>query len=228
MEAVIRILLIMHIGAGGVALVSGLLAIVLRKRPRLHRPVGRTYFWAMTLIFVSALVLSGVHGNVFLFCVGFFSYYSCLTAYRSLRLKGLHRGQRPKWVDWVIEIFFGFMHVVFLGLGGYLIASLNLTFGIVSSVFGLIGLRGNYVTLKRLHGRIVYRNYWVLAHIGGMTGSYIGALTAFAVNNSERIPLPGLVLWLGPTAFLVPFIVWEIGRHQRLAGRFGSETRLTH
>lgn len=227
MEAVIRIVLFVHIGAGGVALVSGLLAILFRKRLRLHRPMGRTYFWAMTMIFVSALVLSSAHGNVFLFCVAFFSYYSCLTAYRSLRLKELHLGRQPAVIDWAIEVFFGLMHLVFLGVGTYLVASPHLTFGIVSLVFGLIGLRGNYVTLKRLRGRVVYRNYWLLAHIGGMTGSYIGALTAFVVNNSEKIPLPGLVLWLGPTAFLVPFIIWEIGRYQRLAGRFGTDTRLT-
>jgi len=43
-----------------------------------------------------------------------------------------------------------------------------------------------------------------------MCGSYIGAITAFVVNQSQHIPLPQVVLWLGPTAIIVPIIVMEL------------------
>ncbi len=43
-----------------------------------------------------------------------------------------------------------------------------------------------------------------------MLGSYIGAITAFVVNQAEHIPLPQIVLWLGPAAILVPIIVVEL------------------
>ncbi len=85
--------------------------------------------------------------------------------------------------------------------------------GIVSLVFGIIGIRGNASTIKRLKGKVTKRNYWLLGHIGGMLGSYIGALTAFLVNNGNHIPLPPIVLWLGPTVIFVPMIIWELRKH---------------
>lgn len=218
----IKILLFIHIAAGSLALLSGLLAIVLRARVRFHRPAGRVYFWSMTVVFFTAIIVSTAHSNLFLFCVAFFSYYSCLTGYRALKLKKLHLDQKASRLDWAIEIFFALMHLAFVGLAFYLFTQSNINFGIISLVFGLIGLRGNYVTTQRLKKHLVYRNYWLLAHIGGMMGSYIGAFTAFVVNNSTRIPLPPVVLWLGPAAFLVPLILFEIKKHERKAGKFAE------
>jgi hypothetical protein len=43
-----------------------------------------------------------------------------------------------------------------------------------------------------------------------MCGSYIGAITAFVVNQSEHIPLPEIALWLGPTAIITPIIIMEL------------------
>ena len=207
MESFIKILLFFHIAAGTISLISGLIAIVLRNRVKLHRPVGKIYFWAMTVVFVTAVVVSTAHENIFLFCVAFFTYYACLTAYRSLRLKKLHLDQQPLILDWAIEVFFGLMNVAFVLFAFFLLTGENKSFGTISLVFGIFGLRGNYFTIQRLRKKLVYRNYWLLAHIGGMMGSYIGAITAFVVNNSARIPLPSVLLWLGPTVFLVRGVI---------------------
>lgn len=215
-----KIILIIHIIAGSLALLSGLFAIIFRNKVKIHKPIGKIYFWAMTVIFVSAIYMSIVHTNVFLFCVAFFTYYSCLTAYRSLKLKKLHLDQRPTKFDWAIEIFFGFMHIAFVIVGGLLFIKGNIAFGIISSVFGILGIRGNYATWQRFKKNLVYRNYWLLAHIGGMMGSYIGAITAFVVNNSAIIPAPPIVLWLGPAAFIVPLIIFEVKKHEKKAGKF--------
>ena len=50
---------------------------------------------------------------------------------------------------------------------------------------------------------------WLKVHIGNMCGSYIGAITAFVVNQGEYIPLPPIVLWLGPTVIIVPILLAE-------------------
>jgi len=86
-------------------------------------------------------------------------------------------------------------------------------------VFGLIGINGNYGTIKRFRKKLIYKNYWLLAHIGGMLGSYIGAITAFVVNNSRHIPAPDLVLWLGPAALIVPLMMIELKKHKDKAGK---------
>lgn len=220
MESVIKILLVLHIAAGTVSLISGLFAIILRNKVKWHRHAGLIYFWGMSVVFVTAVVISTAHSNVFLFCVAFFTYYSCLTAYRSLRLKKLHLDQKPTLFDWSIEVFFGLMHIAFVFFSGYLFFSGNHSFAIISLVFGLLGLRGNQVTLARFRKKLVYRNYWLLAHIGGMLGSYIGAVTAFVVNNAARIPVPDVLLWLGPAGFLVPLIAFEIKKYEKKAGKF--------
>ncbi len=215
-----KIILILHIIAGSLALLSGLFAIIFRNKVKIHKPIGMIYFWAMTVIFVSAIYMSIAHENVFLFCVAFFTYYACLTAYRSLKLKKLHLDQKPTNFDWAIEIFFGFMHISFIGLAIYFLIKGSSTIGIISLVFGILGIRGNYFTLQRFRKKLVYKNYWLLAHISGMLGSYIGAITAFTVNNEKWIQAPGIVLWLGPTVFLVPLIIYEIRKHEKKAGKF--------
>jgi hypothetical protein len=117
--------------------------------------------------------------------------------------------------DWIIEAFFGLMHLAFTALAIYLFINKNMSFGIISLAFGLLGLRGNYSTIKRLRKKIRYSNYWLVAHISGMLGSYIGVLTAFLVNNNRWIHAPDLLVWLGPAVFLIPLIVFEVNKRKR-------------
>ncbi|MCW3076055.1 MAG: hypothetical protein JWO32_664 [Bacteroidetes bacterium] len=220
MEKLTLSILILHITAATIALLSGLLAILFRNKLKIHRPVGKIYFWAMTVVCSTAVYLSVIKLNIFLFCVSFFTYYACLTAYRSLKLKKLHLGQKPTWFDWSIELFFGVMHIGFLGFAAFLLISGNTSFGIISLAFGFLGIRGNYITIKRFTGQQEYRNYWLLAHISGMSGSYIGALTAFLVNNNKWIHAPQVLVWLGPTVFIIPLVVFEMKKHRQKAGKF--------
>jgi hypothetical protein len=203
---------IIHIIAGGIALLTGLGAILYRHKTKIHKRIGKIYFWCMSIIFVSAVFMSLVKINLFLLCIAFFSYYAALTAYRSLQLKKLHIGQKPEKLDWLIEFFFGLMHFAFVGFALYLLLNNNSSFGTISLVFGLIGLRSNYTTIKRLRGQITEKAYWLMAHVSGMIASYIATITAFTVNNNQWIGMPNIVAWLGPTILLVPFIFYEIGK----------------
>lgn len=220
-------ILICHVIAGGIALLSGVGAIVFRNKVNIHKKFGIVYFWAMTFIFFSAIYLSVLKSNIFLFCVAFFSYYQCLVAFRSLKLKKIHIGEKPRLVDWLVEIFFGIVHVGFIAFACWQLMLQNYSYGIVSFIFGVIGIRGNLSTIKRLRGNIVYKNYWLQAHAGGMIGSYIGAITAFTVNNNRWIHIPELVAWLGPTVVLVPFISFEIKKLKKTTLRISEGERLT-
>lgn len=215
MELFIKVSVIVHVIAGSLALLSGLIAILFRNDVRSHRPFGRFYFWCMTVIFVTAVYVSVYRGNLFLFCISFFSYYNCLTAFRSLRLKHLHKGQKAKMTDWVIEWAFGIVHVGIIGLGVFLLINGEKQPGIICLVFGSIGLRINYLSNKRLRGDVDYSNYWLLAHIGGMLGSYIAAITAFLVNNNLWMRLPMLAAWLAPTIILLPLLIYELQRNKK-------------
>jgi hypothetical protein len=58
--------------------------------------------------------------------------------------------------------------------------------------------------------------YWVIAHLTGMIGSYAVLWTAFYVDNAHLIPglnrLPTLTFWVAPTLIAVPFLVRSIRR----------------
>lgn len=225
MEGFIHLSLIIHIVFGSISLLTGLAAILLRNKVKLHRPFGKVYFWCMNVVFITAFYVSIYRGNVFLFFVSVFTYYSAITAWRTLKLKKLHLEQDPHWIDWGIEVVFGLMHLSFIVFGLLLIRN-NFSFGTISLVFGLVGLRSNFSTIKRLRKKLQYKNYWLLAHIGGMLGSYIGAFTAFVVNNNRWIGAPDLIMWLGPAILFVPLMIFEIKKHQAKAGKLTVKTDL--
>jgi len=210
MKTFIQISLIIHVIAGAAALLFGALAIFLKKNTPKHKPVGKIYFWSMTIIFITGVYLSVFKNNIFLFLIAFFTYYSVCIAYRALKLKHLNITQKPTIIDWAIEIIAG---ISFIGMVTFAVLayfnSHNLE-AIIPFVFGSLGLWGVIQNTKRLLNKPKETMGWLKVHIGNMLGSYIGAITAFVVNQMEHIPLPPIVMWLGPTAILVPIIVFEL------------------
>ena len=104
MEKFIHWTVIIHVVCGFGALATGIIAFLLRKNTPKHKKAGIVYFYLMTIIFVSAVFLSIVKGLMFFFFIAVFTYYSCLVAYRALKLKNLHKGQKPTAIDWAIQV----------------------------------------------------------------------------------------------------------------------------
>ncbi|MBL7934375.1 MAG: hypothetical protein JNM51_01045 [Bacteroidia bacterium] len=210
MEKILTITIIIHVLAGIGALIFGALSIILKKNTPKHKPVGRIYFYCMTTIFVTGVFLSVCKGLLFLFFIAIFTYYSTIIAYRALRLKNLHNGQKPAIIDWIVEVIAGltFVGLIIFAII-YYIQNKDVN-ALIPFAFGTMGLWGVIKNTKRLLSKPKETLYWLKMHIGNMLGSYIGAITAFVVNQSEHIPLPPIALWLGPTAILVPIIVVEL------------------
>lgn len=210
MEKTISIMLFIHVVAATGALISGALAIILKRNTPKHKPVGKFYFWCMTIVFITATFISVVKRHQFLFLIGIFTYYSTVIAYRALKLKNLHNGQKPHFIDWLIEAIAG---ITFLGMVAFAVIVYFQTKSfeaIIPFVFGVLGTYGVYRNiLKYVHGQ-TETMYWLKKHIGNMCGSYIGAITAFTVNQSDHIPLSPIILWLGPTLIITPIIVFEL------------------
>ena len=210
MEKTISIMLFIHVVAATGALISGALAIILKRNTPKHKPVGKFYFWCMTIVFITATFISVVKRHQFLFLIGIFTYYSTVIAYRALKLKNLHNGQKPQFIDWLIEAIAG---ITFLGMVAFAVIVYFQTKSfeaIIPFVFGVLGTYGVYRNiLKYIHGQ-TETMYWLKKHIGNMCGSYIGAITAFTVNQSDHIPLNPIILWLGPTFIITPIIIIEL------------------
>lgn len=210
MELILKILVIIHVIAGAGALIFGAIAFGLRKKTPKHKPIGKIYFWCMTAVFITAMIVSVAKSLLFLFLIGIFSYYSTIIAYRSLRLKNLHKGQKPLKIDWLIEITAG---LTFLGMValGILVFIKNQSFGgLVPLIFGAFGFLSVRTNIKLLTQSPKETLYWLKKHIGHMMGSYIGALTAFLVNQTEYIPINQTLLWFLPAIIIVPVMRIEM------------------
>lgn len=203
-------MLIIHVIFASLALVSGALAIVMKSNTPRHKPVGRIYFWSMTLVFITATFISVVKNLQFLFLIGVFTYYATLIAYRALKLKSLHQGQKPQVMDWIIEAVAGITFLCMIIFAVVVYLQSGSAEAIIPFVFGTLGVWGVYRNVSAFIKGPTETLYWLKKHIGNMCGSYIGAITAFTVNQSAYIPLNPIILWLGPTLIITPIIVFEL------------------
>ena len=126
-----------------------------------------------------------------------------------MNLRVLSKGQKPKFIDWFFSLGMLLTGSCFVAWGIYLITSYT-TFGLVLLIFGLIGLINVKNDFKNYSGRYKNKNYWMLIHIGRMIGAYIASLTAFIMINAKHFPIDidPIILWLGPTLILTPFLVY--------------------
>lgn len=209
MDQFIRVLVIIHIIAGSGALIFGAIAFALRKNTPKHKPIGRIYFWCMTVVFITAMFVSVYKELLFLFLIGIFTYYSTIIAYRSLRLKNLHKGQKPLKIDWLIEIIAGLTFTGMIAFAAYILIVKGNLGGVIPLVFGAFGLLSVRTNVRLMTRQPKETLYWLKKHIGHMMGSYIGAVTAFLVNQTEYIPINPIILWLGPAVIVVPAIIIE-------------------
>jgi hypothetical protein len=163
---------------------------------------------------VTALILSFALPIYFLAMVAVFSFYSAFAAYRILSLKDMYTGARPKPLDWVAAVItilsslllflMGLLRPELMGVGVIQIAGHAVS--IVSIVFGLIGMRMGQASITGFLKPPTEKMFWWFAHMQGMLGSYIAALTAFSAVNLTRWFGPAWWVWLWPTILGVPAI----------------------
>lgn len=217
-EISIQYILYLHILVGGISIVSGGISIASKKGKTLHKKSGKIYFWAMTFVFITGIIVAGYRFNRFLFLIAFLSYYSIFAGVRILKLKRLHKNQSPKWYDWIAGIINGLANLVFIGLGVYyfLRGNTNVAGATLSIAFGVGGFLISYTNLKPFIIRPDKAYHWYLAHIGNMMGGYIATLTAFLSTMVTRFELmnPFLAFAL-PSLFGVPFIIYWLNQTEK-------------
>ena len=196
---------------GGLSLLSGAVAIASKKGGDLHRKSGKIYFWAMTLVFITGIIVAGYRFNRFLFLIAFLSYYSVFAGVRVLKLKQLHKEQKAKGIDWFAGLANAIANLVFIGLGVYymIVRGAASPGALLSIGFGVGGLMISYVNLKQFIFKPDKAYHWYLTHIGNMMGGYIATLTAFLSTIVTRFDLmnPFLAFAL-PSLIGVPLIVY--------------------
>jgi hypothetical protein len=123
-----------------------------------------------------------------------------------------HRwGTRYLWAYTVVFITAMLLSVQHWPADAYLLVLATIGYGLALGGYGVRRLR-HMPWLTRLLGE-----WWVIAHLVGMIGSYVVLLTAFYVDNAHLIPglqrLPSVVFWCGPSLVALPFLVRAIARY---------------
>jgi hypothetical protein len=214
MESVIKFLTYSHVIAGTISLVAAPIALVVFKGGKAHRLWGQIFFWAMTWIFISALIISLYKSIPFLLMLSILSYFLVVSAYRTLYLKKIPGS--AKYYDWLSVIITGGFMLYFVGSGIYNIIVQKGTIAYLSIFFGIGGL---YLVWRNVLDFIrppKTKHDWLFRHIGNMTGGFIASVTAFSANVLYF--MPGALSWLWPSLIGVPLIIYWIRTYRRKLG----------
>lgn len=212
-ELIFKIFLFAHIAAGSTALLTGLFALLLKKKRGAHSKVGYVFHISMLVVAVSAFVMAIIHVNYFLFVAGVFSFYLTFTGYRSIIFL---RGQsKPNGLDKSMMILTA---ILMLGVTTKFLSSttFNVTgFSTIIIVFDFILAALLIEDYKILNSpTIISKNKWLIRHIIRMIPAYVAALTAFlVVNVSYKYPV---IIWLAPTVLFVPLIIYNVRKYKKV------------
>lgn len=202
LESITQILIYIHAGLGGLALLAGGVAIISKKGRSLHKKSGKVFFYAMIVSAITALVVAVLpkHENPFLFSIGLFSIYFLLSGFRSLKYKRDLSGLK---LDKIISYA-----IMLVGLGMIVIPPIFLgRIIIVLTVFGFMGLAFGFRDIKLYRKPEELKKKWLKLHLGDMTGGYIAAVSAFLVVNNV---FPALLNWFLPGVIGGIFITYWI------------------
>ncbi len=200
LEKIAQILIYIHAGFGGIALLSGGLAIIVRKGNKVHKKSGKVFYYTMLTSAVVACIISVVpnHESPFLFSIGVFSTYFLLSGVRSLNFR-----QREFYLKTDKIIAYS---VVLTGLSMILYPIiLNGRPNTILLVFGLVGLVFGLRDLKLFRNLKQLKKSWLKLHLGKMIGGYIAAVSAFFVVNQI---LPGIWNWFVPGIIGSGYIIY--------------------
>lgn len=195
--------LVVHVAAGAVALVCGIVAMATRKGSRRHRRAGRWFFRSMLATGGSALILSVLHPSLFLGAIALFSLYLVAVGWRAATVPSGWPERRDRYLTWAMLA----VAVGMVVLGIVQLATTETIRGVVLLVFGAIGGALALVDMRDFRAAPLARPLRIVRHLRGMIAALIATLTATLVVNLSG-HLPALVLWLGPTAVLSPLIAW--------------------
>jgi uncharacterized membrane protein len=219
-----------HILAGSLTLISGMIAMGSKKGLTVHRLTGKIFFLSMAVTTLLGLNAGIFRPNYEIFIpIAIISFYQAASGYRILYIKSLHKGQKPHIMDWLLSIGMLLTSFAFIFMG-LLKLSTDLFYAIVLFSFSTIGLYCSCVDIYNYTKKPTNRLYWLSIHIFRMSHGFIAAITAFLVNNANLFPfLPQVLLLIIPIAIGQPLIsltIWSYNRKTNKANTLEERVKL--
>ena len=194
-------LLFIHILAGSISLMAAALAVVSSKGKKTHILAGRTYFWGMAIIFLTATPMSLASSNVFLFLIAIFSFYLAYAGMRFAR----NRTGTANLVDWVAIALMILSGMVMWFLAIFYFMNSNSQY-ITLTVFGFIAISLGYTDFRSYRNKSAIGKQRIARHLTNMLAGTIAVITAVLVTNVNIEPV--FILWILPTIIITPMIFW--------------------
>ncbi|MBL4709836.1 MAG: hypothetical protein JKY48_15495 [Flavobacteriales bacterium] len=206
MKESIQYILYFHAFSGGIALLSGIIAILTKKGSKSHTTSGEIYFYGMLSVVVTGLIVASFRGNIFLQTIAIFSFYMAFTGKRILRNK---KAVLSSPLDWAFNIVSMLCGIFML----YLVAVNFVRTGFAGAI-PMLFIFGGLLTWMTVQDAIKMwkknwvKNEWLFTHIGRMGGSFIATSTAFILTNIHFEPQ--WIVWLAPTLIGSPLMAIAI------------------
>ncbi len=192
-------LLPIHIIAGTIALFCAAMSVLSEKGKKVHVLSGRTYFWGMATIFLTAIPMSIISSNIFLFLIAIFSFYLAFAGMRFAR----NRKGVATILDWIAVYL-----MIFSGIGMWILAAIYFlnsnTQYIVLLVFGFLSITLGYADFRSYKNNSATGKERISRHLTNMMGGTIAVITAVLVVNPPFEP--EWVWWVLPTVVITPII----------------------
>ena len=93
------ILRIIHISAGILAFIVAPVALISKKGGDYHRKWGKVFFWSMTVVAITAVIMAPMHDNLFLTLIAVFSFYLAFSGYRALYRKDAYKTHKTAFIE---------------------------------------------------------------------------------------------------------------------------------
>jgi hypothetical protein len=155
----------------------------------------------MVAIFLTAIPMSMMTGNIFLFLIAIFSFYLAFSGLRfAINRKGIATS-----LDWMAVCF-----MMSSGVGMWVLAAIYFVDDnpqtITLLVFGLLALILGYRDFKSHKHQTATGKERIAKHLNNMMGGTIAVITAVLVVNVDLEPV--WVWWVLPTGLITPVIYW--------------------
>ncbi len=170
-----KINIAIHVAAGSLALLVGLIAIIANKGRKLHRLTGRLFLILMSIVIITGLIGVFVFGrNTFLLVITVLSGYLAFSGYRVIKAKS----NVPKFIDIGICL----LSLISVSYFLYYFKSIGMIWSpvIVYSTVGYLFLMIVYDLGRYFIPTKTYANLWIYEHILKMVGAFGGLLSAFS------------------------------------------------
>jgi uncharacterized membrane protein len=167
--------IIIHVVAGSIALLLGIVALVTQKGGKNHTRSGNIFLGLLVVVILTGFFGVFVFGrNTFLLVITVLSGYFGFSGYRALQTKS----NKPQ----VIDVCVAIVSLIAVGYFLYYFRSIGMIWSpvIIYSTVGTLILVIVYDFVRYLIPRAKYGNLWFYEHIFKMIGAFTALLSAFS------------------------------------------------